>query len=201
MLRTKAPVAVAVLLLSMLWTTTGVLAVSEQFEGRIYGLGKLKPIDSQSPLKVGDKAPDFSLLSLSGETVSLSQFQGKKNVVLSFVPAAWTPVCSEQWPGYNIAKSLFDENDAIILGITTDNAATLYAWTQQMGGVWFPVLSDFWPHGQVVSKYGILRSSGTSERALFVVDKQGVIRYIDVHDINERPNLELLVRELEKLKN
>ena len=73
---------------------------------------KLKPIDSQPKLKVGDKAPDFSLPSLSGETVSLSQFQGKKNVVISFVPAAWTPVCSEQWPGYNLAKSLFEQNDA-----------------------------------------------------------------------------------------
>ena len=160
----------------------------------------LKPIDSQPKLKVGDKAPDFNLPSLSGETVSVGQYQGKKNVVISFVPAAWTPVCSEQWPGYNLAKSLFERNDATIVGITTDNLPTLFAWTQQMGGVWFPVLSDFWPHGEVSGKYGVLRTGGISERALFVIDKQGVIRYIDVHDINERPNLEELVRALEKLK-
>ena len=203
MSRRSAPFgfAAAVVLLSVLWAITTTFAVSEQFEGRIYALGQLKPVDSEPKLKVGDKAPDFSLPSLSGETVSLSQFQGKKNVVISFVPAAWTPVCSEQWPGYNIAKSLFDANDAIILGISVDNIPTLYAWTQQMGGVWFTVLSDFWPHGEAAGKYGVLRSSGTSERALFIVDKQGSIRYIDVHDINERPSLEVLIKELEKLKS
>jgi len=187
-------------LCAFLSITTSAFPASEQFEGRIFDAGKLKPLDSQPKLKVGDRAPEFSLLSLSGETVSLSQFLGKKNVVISFVPAAWTPVCSEQWPGYNLAKSLFERNEATVVGITTDNLPTLYAWTQQMGGVWFPVLSDFWPHGEVSSKYGVLRTGGVSERALFVIDKQGVIRYIDVHDINERPNLELLVRELEKLK-
>ena len=197
----KMQFVLAVALISLLWTAASSLAISEQFEGRIYAVGKLKPIDSQPTLKVGDKAPDFSLPSLSGEAVSLSQFKGKKNVVISFVPAAWTPVCSEQWPGYNIAKSLFETNDATIVGITVDNIPTLYAWTQQMGGVWFSVLADFWPHGEVASKYGVLRTSGVSERALFVIDKQGIIRYIDVHDINERPNLEVLVRELEKLKS
>jgi peroxiredoxin len=192
---------ISVVLFSAIWIATSASAVSEQFEGRVFKVGNLKAIDSQPKVKVGDKAPDFSLPSLSGENVSISQFLGKKNVVISFVPAAWTPVCSEQWPGYNIAKSLFDENSATILGITTDNIPTLYAWTQQMGGVWFSVLSDFWPHGDVANKLGVLRSDGTSERALFIVDKQGVIRYMDVHDINERPNLEVLIRELEKLKN
>jgi len=197
----RGPFVIAVVLLSAMWIATSASAVSEQFEGRIFKVGKLKPIDSQPKLKVGYKAPDFSLPSLSGENVSISQFLGKQNVVISFVPAAWTPVCSEQWPGYNIAKSLFDENSATILGITTDNVPTLYAWTQQMGGVWFSVLSDFWPHGEVASKYGVLRSDGTSERALFIVDKQGVVRYMDVQDINERPNLEVLIHELEKLRN
>lgn len=190
----------AVLLCFVLLIAPGAFSASEQFEGRIFSVENLKPIDSQPKLKVGDKAPDFKLPSLSGETVSVGQYQGKKNVVISFVPAAWTPVCSEQWPGYNLAKSLFERNDATIVGITTDNLPTLFAWTQQMGGVWFPVLSDFWPHGEVSGKYGVLRTGGISERALFVIDKQGVIRYIDVHNINERPNLEELVRALEKLK-
>jgi peroxiredoxin len=173
--------------------------LSEQFQGRIYPTAKLKPVDSQPKLKVGDKAPDFSLPSLSGEEVTLSQFRGKKNVVISFVPAAWTPVCSEQWPGYNIVQDIFTKNDAILLGITVDNIPTLYAWTEQMGGVWFPVLSDFWPHGKVADSYGVLRSGGVSERAIFMVDKQGTVRYMDVHDINERPKIEVLVEELGKL--
>ncbi len=69
-----------------------------------------------------------------------------------------------------------------------------------MGKLWFPVVSDFWPHGAVAKSYGVLRSSGTSERALFVIDKQGRIRYIDVHDINTMPKLEDLDNSLEKLK-
>ena len=180
--------------------STSAFGLSEQFQGKIYAVGPLKPVDSATPLKAGDKAPDFTLPALSGEPVTLSRFLGRKNVVISFLPAAWTPVCSEQWPGYNIMKGLFDENDAVLLGITVDNLPTLFAWTEQMGGVWFPVLSDFWPHGQVSSRYGVLRSGGTSERALFVIDKQGTIRYMDIHDINERPDLETLARELGKLK-
>lgn len=167
---------------------------------KIYQVGKLKPVDSQTDLKVGDKAPDFTLPSIDGKNVSIGQYKGKKNVVISFVPAAWTPVCSGQWPGYNIAKDMFAKNDTILLGITEDNIPTLHAWTQEMGGVWFPVLSDFWPHGKVAQEYGVLRSNGTSERAIFVIDKDGVIRYIDVHDINERPRLEVLIGELEKLQ-
>jgi len=175
-------------------------AISDAYKGNIYQMGALKPIDSVLKVKIGQQAPDFTLPSISGERISLSQYRGKKNVVLSFVPAAWTPVCSDQWPGYNIAKDIFTQNDAILLGITVDNIPTLFAWTNQMGQLWFPVLSDFWPHGGVAKKYGVLRSNGVSERALFVIDKNGIIRYIDVHDINKRPPLEDLAAALEKLK-
>jgi peroxiredoxin (alkyl hydroperoxide reductase subunit C) len=174
--------------------------LSDAFKENIYEVGTLKPVDSVPKLKVGDRAPQFTLPAVSGEKVSLNQYRGKKNVVLSFVPAAWTPVCSDQWPGYNIVKDLFNQNDAILLGITVDNIPTLYAWTNQMGQLWFPVLSDFWPHGAVAKRYGVLRSNGVTERALFVIDKKGIIRYIDVHDINKRPPLEDLVNALEKLK-
>jgi peroxiredoxin len=173
---------------------------SEAFKDNIYETGTLKPRDSILKVKVGQKAPDFSLPAVAGGKVTLSQYGGKKNVVLSFVPAAWTPVCSDQWPGYNIAKDIFDAHDSILLGITVDNIPTLFAWTNQMGQLWFPVLSDFYPHGKVARTYGVLRSDGTTERALFVIDKKGVIRYIDVHDINRRPPLEDLIRELGKLK-
>jgi len=175
-------------------------ALSDVFKGNIYNPGHLKATDSVPKLKVGDKAPDFTLPAVSRGKVELKQYLGKKNVVISFVPAAWTPVCSGQWPGYNIAKSIFEKYDAVLLGITVDNIPTLYAWTKQMGKLWYPVLSDFWPHGEVAKKYGVLRSDGVAERALFIIDKKGIIRYIDVHNINERPRLEVLVNELEKLK-
>jgi peroxiredoxin len=174
--------------------------LSDVYKGNIYQVGTLKPIDSKLKVKVGDPAPPFTLPAISGEKISLGQYRGKKNVVLSFVPAAWTPVCSDQWPGYNIAKDIFNQYDAVLLGITVDNIPTLFAWTNQMGQIWFPVLSDFWPHGAVAKRYGVLRSDGVSERALFVIDKKGIIRYIDVHDINKRPSLEDLAAALEKLK-
>jgi len=175
-------------------------ALSDAYKDNIYNTGVLKATDSVLKVKVGGKAPDFALKAVSGERVSLGQFRGEKNVVISFVPAAWTPVCSDQWPGYNIVKEMFDANDAILIGITVDNLPTLFSWTNQMGNLWFSVLSDFWPHGAVAKKYGVLRSDGVAERALFVIDKQGIIRFIDVHDINQRPPLDVLIGELEKLK-
>ena len=178
----------------------GTYGGSTAFKQNIYNTGLLKPTDSILKVKVGDRAPGFTLPAVSGGQVSLDQFLGKKNVVLSFVPAAWTPVCSDQWPGYNIVQSLFDANDAVLLGISVDNVPTLHAWTQQMGDLWFPVLSDFWPHGEVAAQYGVLRSDGVSERALFIIDKVGIVRSILVSDINKRPDLEWFATELGKLK-
>ncbi|RZB34597.1 MAG: hypothetical protein SRB1_00365 [Desulfobacteraceae bacterium Eth-SRB1] len=173
--------------------------LSDAFKDNIYHPENLKPTDSVLKVKVGDRAPDFTLPAVSGGKISLSRYLGKKNVVISFVPAAWTPVCSDQWPGYNIVEDLFNKNDAILLGITVDNIPTLFAWTNQMGNLWFPVLSDFWPHGRTADAYGVLRSDGITERALFIIDKKGIIRDINVNDINKRPRLESIVRELEKL--
>src|SRR5208283_5996995 len=85
---------------------------SEGFGSGIYDPGQLKPTDSGTTVKIGDQAPDFILPSISGDKVALSAYREKKNVVVSFVPAAWTPVCSQQWPGYNIAKEIFEKNDA-----------------------------------------------------------------------------------------
>jgi len=175
-------------------------AGAQTLKDMIYNPGVLKPIDSTLKVKKGQTAPDFTLPSIFGEKVRLSQYRGKKNVVISFVPAAFTPVCSDQWPGYNMARGLFEQHDAILLGITVDNIPTLFAWTRQMGSeLWFPVLSDFWPHGAVASKYGLLRKDGVSERAMIFIDKKGIIRDILVSDINKRPDLESCAIALDKL--
>ena len=184
---------------ALLLSGFGAVALSKVPDEDIYQPGILKPVDSSLKVKVGDEAPDFDLPSVTGGRVTLSEFRGKKNVVLSFIPAAWTPVCSDQWPGYNIAKEFFDESDAILIGISVDNIPTQFAWTNQMGKLWFPVLSDFYPHGGYASKLGILRPNGVTERAIFIIDKKGIIRYIDVHDINERPRLKSIVNALKKL--
>jgi peroxiredoxin len=172
---------------------------STAFKENIYHPGQLKPIDSQLKVAEGQEAPDFTLPAVAGGQIRLSSFRGQKNVMLSFVPAAWTPVCSDQWPGYTITRGLFEKYDAVILGITVDNIPTLYAWTRQMEGIWFPVLSDFWPHGQVADRYGLLRSDGMAERALIFIDKKGVIRRILVGDINVRPKLETIVETLAQM--
>ena len=176
-----------------------VLAGSEELKNNIYNPGNLKPRDSILKVKAGQPAPDFTLPAVSGKKITLSDYRDQRNVVISFVPAAFTPVCSDQWPGYNIVKDMFDETDAVLLGISVDNIPTLYAWTRQMGKVWFEVLSDFWPHGSVAEKYGVLRSDGLSERALFFIDKQGIISAILVMDINRKPDIEACATELKKL--
>jgi len=163
----------------------------------IYDPGELKPVDSRLKVKVGQRAPNFTLPAVNGGEISLKQFRGRKNVMISFVPAAFTPVCSAQWPGYSLVNDMFESHETVVLGITTDNIPSLHAWIQEMGGLNFDVLSDFHPHGETAKKYGVLRGDGTSERALFLVDKEGVIRWIDVHDINQRPPLEDLVKAME----
>lgn len=126
-------------------------ALSDAYKDNIYNPGQLKPVDSVLKVQVGQKAPEFRLKAVSGKMIALKDYRGKKNVVLSFVPAAWTPVCSDQWPGYNIVQDIFDQQEAILLGITVDNIPTLFSWTNQMGKLWFEVLSDFWPHGAVAA--------------------------------------------------
>ena len=185
--------------LFLIFLITPAFGASAAYKDNIYNPGQLKPVDSKLKVRVGEPAPDFTLPSVAGKRITLSQFKGEKNVMISFVPAAWTPVCSDQWPGYNIVKEMFAEHDAVLLGITVDNSPTLYAWTKQMGKLWFPVLSDFWPHGAVADRYGVLRSDGVSERALIFIDKKGIIRDIQVNDINERPDLETCAINLEKM--
>jgi peroxiredoxin (alkyl hydroperoxide reductase subunit C) len=191
---------IAAALISVMFFCSPCLGASSAMEGMLYDPGHLKPVDSELTVKVGDPAPAFSLPSLKDGTISLEGYLGRRNVILSFVPAAWTPVCSDQWPGYNITRDLFEQYDAIVLGITVDNLPTLYAWTRQMGDLWFPVLSDFWPHGETARKYGVLRTDGTAERALFIIDKTGIIRFILVSDINRRPDLGAIVDALKTIQ-
>jgi len=83
-----------------------------------------------------------------------------------------------------------------VLGTSVDSKHCLRAWAESLGGITYPLLADFFPHGQVAQTYGVFRSEGRSERALFIIDKRGVIRYVDVHDIEDQPDNEVLFREL-----
>ncbi len=183
-----------------LWIAAGVSASSQNLKSHLYTPGTLKPVDSSLNVKTGGIAPDFELPSISGSRIHLKQVLKKTNVLLTFIPAAWTPVCSDQWPGYNIAEDLFRTYHTVLIGISVDNIPTLFSWVKQMGGLWFDVVSDFWPHGSVSDAYGVLRTDGMSERALILIDKNGIIRFIHISDINKRPDLGMIVEELKKIQ-
>ncbi len=95
--------------------------------------------------------------------------------------------------------SEFERLNAQVLGISTDNVFSIDGWCESLGGLSYPVLSDFWPHGFTAVKYGVLREEGITERAIFVIDKSGTIRYIDIHDINEEPPVEPVLHALQHL--
>ncbi|HEY8491452.1 MAG TPA: peroxiredoxin [Dehalococcoidia bacterium] len=135
--------------------------------------------DQTQTLKVGDQAPDFELHGPGGFTFRLSDYRGKKNVVLFFFPAAFSPVCAQQLPDVEKQRLQFEDHETQIVGISVDNVWSLDAFRKQIG-VGYPLLADFWPHGAVAEKYGVLRPQGVSERAIIAIDKQGVVRYINV---------------------
>src|SRR3954470_13058791 len=103
-------------------------------------------------------------------------------------------------PSYEEDLSEFARRNAQVLGISTDMVYSNDAWAKSMGGLSYPLLSDNWPYGHVATQYGVMRGSGTVERAIFVVDKQGVVCYIDVHDIAEHPPTDKIMEALDKLR-
>lgn len=146
-------------------------------------------------LTIGQSAPLFDLPAVSGDRVALADSKGR-NVLLAFFPMAWTPVCSHQIPALNADLQKFSALDCDVFALSIDHVPALKAWLATMGNICFPVLSDFWPHGKVAEAYGVLRPEGYTERALFIIDRQGIIRYIDIHDIDDQPSNETLLKEL-----
>ena len=86
-----------------------------------------------------------------------------------------------------------------VLGLSVDSVPCLKAWADSLGGITYPLLSDFYPHGAVAKKFGVLRKEGYTERAIFIMDKQGIVRYVDVHDIDQQPDNDELFRALAKV--
>jgi len=150
-------------------------------------------------LQVGDVAPDFTLKSYTKEESRLKNFRGKKNVVLAFVPYAFSRVCSAQLPSYEAELSRFKDADTEVVSISMDSTHALNAWAKSMQTS-FPLLSDFYPQGKVTDLYGVRNPAGMAERALFIIDKEGFIRYIEVHaSPGDMPDNENLFEALRKL--
>jgi peroxiredoxin len=151
-------------------------------------------------LKVGDEAPDFELRSHRGGTVKLSDYRGKKNVVVAFHPLAFTPVCATQMTSYQAELSTFDRSNTVVLGLSIDAQPAKSAWAQTLGTIDFDLLSDFYPHGEVARRYGVFRESdGISERAIFLVDKQGRITWMKAYAIPEQPPMAELKSAVEAI--
>ena len=150
-------------------------------------------------LSAGTPAPDFSLHTKPDQTVKLSGFRGQP-VVLVFYPADWSPVCGDQVTLYNELLSEFQDLGAQLLGISVDGVWCHAAFSQNRK-LHFPLLADFEPKGAVARLYGVYRESdGTSERALFVIDAEGVIRWSYVSPVAVNPGSEGILSALEELQ-
>ena len=141
-------------------------------------------------LKIGEEAPDFELDSHLGHQVRLSSFRGVKNVVVAFHPLAWTPVCSTQMQNYESDKKWFDNHEAHILSLSVDAVPAKLEWAKSLGGISYDLLSDFHPKGMIAEKYGVMRDDGITDRAIFVVNKKGIIVFAKVYDIPALPDNE-----------
>jgi len=150
-------------------------------------------------IAVGSVAPDFSLPNQHRETVTLSHFRGRSHVVVAFHPLAFTPVCSVQMQTYERERPRFDALGAHVLALSLDANPSKKAWAESLGGISYDLVSDVQPHGRVAAAYGVLRDDGLADRAIFLVDKSGVIRWAKRYDMADQPDVEELFTALKLL--
>ena len=150
-------------------------------------------------LEAGTKAPDFSLHATPDQTVSLHDFRGQR-VILAFYPADWSPVCGDELALFNEVLPEFRRLGAELLGISVDGVWSHLAFAKARS-LRFPLLSDFEPKGEIARSYGVYRhKDGISERALYVLDGEGVIRWSHVSPIGVNPGADGILRALEAMQ-
>jgi len=155
--------------------------------------------NASGALPSGTLAPDFALKSTPDQTVRLSEFRGRP-VVLVFYPADWSPVCGDQVSLYNEMLTEFQEFDAEVVGISVDGPWCHAAFSRDRK-LHFPLLADFEPKGEVAKLYGAYRpSDGTSERALYVINGEGIIHWSYVSPVGVNPGAAGILAALEELK-
>jgi peroxiredoxin len=156
-------------------------------------------VDTQAtPVPAGTAAPDFELPSTPDQKVALSALRGRP-VILAFYPEDWSPVCSDQLALYQELLPEFQRFDAELIGISVDGIWSHVAFAKDRN-LHFPLLADFEPKGEVARRYGVYRSQdGTSERALFVVDREGVVSWSYVSPVGINPGADGILRALEGL--
>ncbi|WP_228098695.1 redoxin domain-containing protein [Pedobacter sp. MC2016-24] len=152
-------------------------------------------------LQKDTKAPDFQLLNPDGKPVALKDYYQKKNVILIFYPADWSPVCGDEIALFSEMKSIFDKEEAVLLGISVDSFFCHKAFTDDRK-VHFQLLADFEPKGDVAKKYGVYNDqAGYDSRALFLIDKQGQIAWSFLSPDEINPGADGVLDALEKLKS
>src|SRR5215212_2452949 len=152
-----------------------------------------------SALPAGAPAPEFALHTTPDQSVRLSEFRGRP-VILAFYPADWSPVCGDQMALYNEVLPEFQRLGAELLGISVDGVWCHIAFAHERT-LRFPLLSDFEPKGAVAQAYGAYRTpDGTSERALFVIDADGVIAWSHVSPVGVNPGADGILAALEHLQ-
>lgn len=150
-------------------------------------------------IETGTKAPDFQLKNQHGEAVSLSDFRDKKNVVLLFYPFAFTGVCTGELCALRDELPKFANDDVQLLAVSNDSPFALRVFAEQEG-LEYPLLSDFWPHGEVSRAYGVFdEEKGCAVRGTFIIDKAGQVRWTVVNDLPDARDLNDYVKALETL--
>ncbi|MEU3848337.1 peroxiredoxin [Streptomyces sp. NPDC029554] len=150
-------------------------------------------------IQVGEKAPDFELKDNHGRTVRLSDLRGRRNVVLLFYPFAFTGVCTGELRELRDNLPLFADRDTQLLAVSNDSIHTLRVFAEQEG-LEYPLLSDFWPHGNVSRAYGVFdEDKGCAVRGTFVIDKEGVVRWTVVNGLPDARDLNDYVKALDSL--
>jgi peroxiredoxin len=150
------------------------------------------------PIKVGEKAPDFTLKGHDDKDYKLSDFRGQK-VVLAFYPLDFSPVCSKEHACFRDDLKQFESLNARVFGISVDSIWAHKAFAEKLG-IKYPLLADFQPKGAVAQKYGLyLEDKGITGRATVVVDGDGIVRNVTVHDIPEQRSNAAIVDALKKI--
>ena len=140
-------------------------------------------------LTIGSAAQDFELKDQHGETVKLSSFKGEKNVVVLFIPFSFTGTCTGELCAIRDDLAAFQNENVQLLAISCDSMHTQRIFAEQEGYK-FPVLSDFWPHGEAAKAYGIFNADlGCAMRGTFIIDKEGILRWQVVNDLGDARNI------------
>ena len=158
---------------------------------------QVQPENMSEMLQAGTPAPDFTLHVTPDQTLSLRELRGRP-VILAFYPADWSPVCGDQMSLYNEVLPEFRRYHAELLGISVDGAWCHAAFAKDRK-LHFPLLSDFEPKGDVAKQYGVYRKDGVSERALFVIDENGVIVWSYRSPMAVNPGADGILEALEEL--